>query len=45
MSDATEKMPPEDSNFIPELELDENGQPKRKPYKQKPYEPFTDYGV
>ena len=44
MDNATQKMRPEDSDFIPEVELDENGQSKRKPYKQKPHEPLTDYG-
>jgi hypothetical protein len=41
---ATEQMRPEDSNFIPELEYDENGKVKKRPYQQKPYEGLSEYG-
>lgn len=39
-----EQMRPEDSDFIPHLEYDENGEPKRRPYQQKPHDPTSEYG-
>lgn len=41
---ALEKLPPEDSNFIPELEHDPiTGKKKPTPYRQAPYIPSSDF--
>jgi hypothetical protein len=37
-------LPVDDSNFIPEVEIDDSGKIKPRPYQQKPYEPLTDFG-
>lgn len=45
MPDGLETIPGDQMNFIPEQEVDpETGLPKPKPFKQKPYEPTTEYG-
>ena len=41
---AIEKMPADDSNFIPEIQRDENGIVKPRPYRQSSWEPSTDFG-
>lgn len=36
---------PEDDRFIPEVEIDpDTGKPKPRPFKQKEWQPLTDYG-
>lgn len=40
---AVEKMSPDDSNFIPEIEKDENGRKRHTQYQQKPYKPLTEF--
>lgn len=39
-----EQTNPDDSDFIPEIEVDqETGKVKPRPYKQPPYVPGSDY--
>lgn len=40
---VVEETPSNDSDFIPEVELDEEGKPKPKPYIQKPWVSGSDY--
>lgn len=36
-------IPAEQMDFIPQVQYDERGNKKRKPYKQAPYTPSTQY--
>lgn len=38
-----EHLPPEDSEFIPEIEYDETGKKKPSQYKQRPYVPTSEF--
>lgn len=39
---AVEKMPEDDSNFIPEITRDDNGRVKPRPYHQGKWQPTAD---